>query len=320
MQTFQEYYKEVQLNEFTWGQLGKGFLRVGKNIFGKRVTGVQVNMMSSIKEIDRSTYNFVQGVLTKNFMSKNKKNEKIFVKDVYKGEIDDSAKKLGGYEDIKDQIQDISVYQTNRGGRITTFFLDDNGEEKFYIGTNWRGDKQFKDIFGMWITSLASRLNYIRRKGTTKNLEDVMENPKEFLLPPTKPTKKIKDEEDDDEEEDEREIGIIDIDKDEYYNLKRLWGNGRTGGITKGSYYPFKGKFTRNRYFSKLGYDGYKYSDKVGHTVYLIDIGDEKNAFIAFDGKESYSWAENIDMLDYWRSKPGETTDIRWQSGTIEDL
>ena len=60
MQTFTEhYFVEDQINEFTWDQLGKGLLRVGKNIFGKRTVGVGVNLMTSLKSIDRSTYNFV---------------------------------------------------------------------------------------------------------------------------------------------------------------------------------------------------------------------------------------------------------------------
>jgi len=319
MQTFTEHYKEEQINEFNLEQLGKGFLRLGKNIFGKRVTGVGINLMTSFKNIDRSTYNFVQGVLTSNYKSHNKKDkkDKIFIKDVYKGEIDDSAKKLGGYENIKDQIEDISVYQTNRGGRITTFFLkDENENEHFYIGTNWRGDKQFKDLFGMWVTSLASRLQTMKKNNPTQSLQNILDEPKKYLLNPAEKEKTIENDSDNDSD---NEIGIMDISNNEFISLQKIWGTGRKGGLTKREVYPFFNKFIRRRYENaKTGYDGYKYSDKEGHSVYLIDTGDGRNAFIVFESRDSYDWAENIEMLNYWRSRPGDK--IRWQEGTIDNL
>lgn len=328
METFVEHYnnEEIQLNEFTWEQLGKGFLRVGKNIFGKRVVGVNVDMLTSLKNVDRSTYNFVQGALTTSFKNKNKKGKDIFIKDVYKGEIDDNAKKLGGYENIKGDVQDISVYVTNKGGRIITFYLEEDGGEEFYIGANWGGDKQFKDIFGMWISSLTSRLNYMTKKKNKpkKDLEDAFEDPASFFLGIDSSEYNKSDEvpiDKGDGDVDTDQIGIMDISKDEYDRLLKIWGTGRRGGLVKGTTYPFRGKFVRTIYLSpRTGYNGYKYTDGTGHIVYLIDTGDEENAFVAFQGRKSYDWAKQLDMLSQWRSETGHHPEIRWQSGTIKDL
>jgi len=332
MQSFVQHYKnEDQINEFTWGQLAKGFIRPAKNILGKRVVGVGVNLMTSLADVDRSTYNFVQGALTNNFKanksSKGKKGkDPIYIKDVFKGEIDDSAKKLGGYENIKNNIRDISVYQTNKLGRITTFFLkDENGDEEFYIGTNWAGDKHFKDLFGAWVTGLASRLNQMRKSKSKTELKKVIEDPikylEEPLIVPTRRTKTAAKTQDD--EEKETDIGIMDITMDELRALEKAWGDGKSGGVTKGGEYPFRHSFQRQRFYNNLG-RGYKYFDKRGHAVYLIDLGDNMNAMIAFEGKDSSSWATGLGMLDFWRTSMKGSKDreksSRWIKGNINQL
>lgn len=316
MQSFVEHYQneKEQLDEFTWGQLGKGIIRFGKNILGKRTVGVGVNLMTSFKKVDRSTYNFVQGVLTNSFKSSRKvtrkEKEKLYIKDVYKGEIDDSAKRLGGYENIKDQIQDISVYQTNLFGRIFTFYLlDETGNEHYYIGTNWLGDKHFKDLFGAWPTSLASRLNRLW-KNQKAPLQSVMDEPSRYLSG----EKYLSDDEPDEQEKEEPEIegkehGDKDITKFEYDTLVKMLGNGITG--EKGLRYHFKDKFTRSNYSTPQGYSGYKYVDGE-HTVYLIDTHDGEHAFIRFKDKDSLKWAKDVGMFDMFRTKLGKSEPMTW--------
>lgn len=331
MQTFVEHYTtEEQLNEFTWGQLGKGFLRVGKNIFGKRTVGVGVNLMTSLKSVDRSTYNFVQGALTTNFKNqgskvkrstkKDKPKDKIYIQNVYKGEIDDSAKKLGGYDNIKDDIQDVSVYETNKGGRITTFFLeDDQGTEKYYIGTNWRGDKQFKDLFGMWVTSLTSRLNTMRKNPPKTSLNKILEDPKPYLLDLPKYTNIQPRIDDSLPKKDDKEFGVVDITKDDMDSLINILGDGKKGGVVKGMIYPFRYKFVRNIYQHPTNdFKGYKYSDGE-HEVYLLDVGNDYNAMIVFGDRESYNWAKSIGMLSSWQVS-NKKPEVTWQLGTIDDL
>lgn len=342
--SFLEYYDahnetDILLKEFTWGQLGKGLFRVAKNLMGKRYVGVQVNMMSSFKEIDRSTYNFVQGALTRSFETKDKKDKGIHIEEIYRGEIDDSAKRLGGYENIKKQIQDISVYQTNKGGRITTFYLlDEDGDEKFYIGTNWRGDKQFKDIFGVWVTGLTSRLNYrqaIKAKPTKaskkskeildQDLASVFDNPKEYLTqlepepePKTKIEKPFKSKEEEPEEKTsigESKMGVVDIQNHEAKSL-----------IDSLSSETYKNIITTKTFKNNFGI-GNKYKVRTGQYFYVLQgyYGDDGK--IVFDSDLTYDAVKKIGLLDDWigtsadkELKRFKDLPVKWENIDINNM
>lgn len=323
---FGEYYEydNQPVNEATLGQIGKGFLRLGKNMFGKRVAGVSIDSLNSLNKFDRSAYNYVQGVLSKNFMKKNKKNDKVYIKNVFKGEIDDAAKKLGGYENIKDYIKDISIYQTNKFGRVVLIHLQDGEAEDFYIGATWRGDANFKDLFGVWPNALTSRLN--RRmsqsvKATKKpgpgpeeyadDLNFALSNPAEFLKGDTPSEVEPEDDYPEDEvfqpytppektgEPIREKIGLIDINDSTMNEL-----------ILHLKQSPsFKNQFKR-RPFESSSLDGYEYIFPKGNGSMFImnykDVdNDDEQALMVFSDKNAYKYADRLGIINFPYTKAG---------------
>lgn len=233
-----------------------------------------------------------------------------YVKNVYEGEVDSGVDILDGMP-----IASI-VYELSNGSRIAFVTTeDDQGIVRRYISTNSKGNDFLRTNLGTTVQQISADAAESKKIGTRSRPE----SPSEEFRKISKSIEKIEEEPPEEEEEEYKEIGILDISKNEYDNLVKVWGDGKTGGAVKGATYQFRNLFTRSRYFSPEGYKGYKYSDKDGNTVYLVDTGDGENAFIAFDGKESYNWAENIGLLSFWRTKPDKTS-IFWRPGTIEDL
>lgn len=344
---FLDYYENTEiLNEMSLGQLNKGFLRIGKNIFSKRVAGFNVDTLSSLNKIDRSAYNYIQGVLSKNYMDSDKKKDKVYIKKLYKGEIDDAANKLGGYDNIKKAVKDISIYETNKGGRIITFYLDD-GDEIFYLGTTWRGDTSFRDIFGTWPNAMTSRLNYRMGMGRTKQrnssqgnddefsinsydseeeLNYALSNPREFLA--GKYDKQSEKQPEISKKEPENininknstkntKVGTIDISDDLRIMMIEDLG---TGAIS-----DTKPEFTRlykRRRYTTDTFEGYEYILKGGvGSFFLLDYNDNSTeaGLIAFSNPDAYKLTKRVGILDYWMSpgKPLSKEPVQWHDENI---
>lgn len=249
----------------------------------------------------------------------------------------------------------IPIYKFSNNGIIVLIDLgkNDSKERVYAIGGNWRGRQAVEQIEAKTFKDfIHSSEPYITTR--SKSLGTSSEKKLEKLKPSVKPTQRVVttynldydndedkgDSEDiynvrfrqpDDEREkasvtpanepetNEKETGLIDISYDEYLNIIKMWGDGKTGGITTGETYKFKNKFVRTKIINNLG-NGYKYSDG-NYSVYLLDLDGDDDiwALMAFDGKESYKWAIRTGMFDYWKSRK-KSSNIDWKMLNIEEL
>ena len=323
MQTFTEHYFQEKFLSDVRRSLTSNLLKhrktgidLGKGPY-KTVVPTDSSTFSRLKEDIRKEVVKVFRIQKQKETGKHKvgsakriKNEfgKLFVKNVLEGEIDSGLQHIEG-----DPVASIA-YELSNGGKIAFVTTEDSeGMVRRYIATNSKGNDFFRLSSGTTLQQIAAdskKSSRLISKGPTINPHKEIERLIQSIGP-----------EEPSETNEDSEIGIMDISIDEFRALQKIWGTGRKGGLTKFGAYPFFNKFTRGKYENvRTGYNGYKYSDKEGHNVYLIDTGDEENSFIAFDSRDTYDWAENIDMLNYWRSHPGDTSPISWKQGTIDTL
>jgi len=330
MQTFTEYY----FQEKFLSDLKRAFT---SNLLKHRKTGVDLGKgrYKIVIPVEQSLFNrYIEKIRTEvvkifriQKQTKRKKDKSeispekrirdefgtIYVKNVLEGEVD------SGFDQIEGTPIATIVYELNNGAKIAFVTTEDSmGMVRRYISTNSKGNDFFRTNLGTTLQQIATDSKTSPRL-VTKSKLDI--NPFAEIKKIAKEVESVVDDDYIETDNSSKEVGIMDIDMNEFDALLQHWGTGVTGGINQNSPYAFKGKFTRGRYESlTTGYSGYKYSDKKGHTVYLMDTGDGQNAFIAFDNRESFDWAENIGMLNYPRSKTGTETSVRWQSGTIDNL
>lgn len=298
-----------------------------KNVLKKRVEGVNVDNLPYLGKFDNKMFEEFENYLRREYQkykktsngkdskSKVKKppSKKVYVTDLYAGEIDDDAKKID--EDIQ-EISSISIYyasnKPNKKGKakyILIRFYDSDNQLVNYIGMNKQANDYFKDIFGMTFdafkTRADSRLNgkTSTRKDDTDKLISRMGLSQDTNNIDSQTSSKHMD-----------QIGLLDITDDEFNMIHDLWGSGKKTRQKKGQT-RFVGKFDRYPFVNNLG-SGYKYSNG-SYSVYLIDT-ETDYALLAFDGKDSYRWAKRNGMLDIWRLSPGN--EIRWIKGDIDSL
>lgn len=347
MLRFEEYY---YLHEKISDVLRRAFT---SNIFKKQVVGVNVDKLKQVSRVGEKTFSRVSDALKNSLKSTAKTKEsikkrkgrtrlkpsqlhkilrtdlgKIYVKNVFVGEMDDKGDNLGDFN----TIHAITVYELNNGGKIILFTTEnDKGEIKRFIGINkTKTNEFFKEKVGSTFQQLAADAQKSIKsefpvKATSINVTDpfydfLKSEPKTTKTSPTKYTKKSVVQPDDTGEI-QNELGLLDITIDEKDTLERAWGDGKSGGILKGGTYPLKGAFHRTKFYNNIG-KGYKYYDDTNkHTIYLIDLGDNENGLIVFDGKSSLTWANGLDMLDYWRTGHNENRPkIQWIKGDINNL
>jgi len=230
------------------------------------------------------------------------------IKGVYEGEIDSGKDKIKG-----NPISSL-VFEVQNGAKIAFITTEEDENIRYYIATNTKGNDFFRE-------NLGTTLEQIRAESIAKGINRETKK-KEEPEREEKPYQKEPTEEEPEELEDENnEYGTMDISLDDMNSLESAWGDGKKGSI-KGGSYNFKNKFQKERQLNfglYNNYDGYKYFDNVGNAVYLIDLGDGKNAAIGFKDKPSYNWAKRIGMLSIWKLGTIDKR-IYWQRGNIENL
>lgn len=231
------------------------------------------------------------------------------IKGVYEGEID------SGEDNIKGNPISSLVFELKNRGRIAFITTEDDDKIRFYIATGTRGNDFLRENLGTTLEQIHSE-SLAKMKKEPRKLKE----PKEKDLDVSRDVDSEEEPKTSEKPKETEEYGITDVNKDDYDNLELYWGDGKRGGIIKGSVYPFRGKFKRERYYNvQTGYKGYKYFDNVGNVVYLVDNNDGKNAFIAFKDKISYDWAKRIGMLDFWKSGISKRNKIDWKEGNLKD-
>lgn len=317
MENFTEYY----FRESITSDIRRAFT---SNLFKKTTEGINLKkyqknlILSDNRNFDKIKNSLRQEVthvlkVTKKFKKNNNKQDfgKLYVKNIYTGEID------AGQELLEGNPIATTIYKLNNGGKIIFITTEDEkGYVRRYITANHGGASFFRERLGTTLQQIAAdsrgrevtRIRIIPAEREIQNLKTGV-----FQELETKP----------DEEESEdiprKEIGIMDISVDDYENLIKLWGSGKKSDI-KGGSVAFKGLFNRETYFhDETGYNGYKYSDKQGHTLYILDESDDKDAMIIFEGKSSYNWALKIGMLSFWTTNDKKYS-VVWKDGTIHDF
>ncbi|MFW6172944.1 MAG: hypothetical protein ACOC5T_04300 [Elusimicrobiota bacterium] len=327
MQTFEEHYFIEKITS----DIRRAFTT---NILKKKKVGVDLgkgkykNIVITDPSTFRKTKEDIRSEVVSFFKSKEgktkqkKKFGKIFVKNVYEGEID------SGIEEVDGNPEAVIVYELNNGARIAFITTQDiDGNFRRYIATNSKANDFFRQRLGTTLQQISADAKANKRNIiTTKRPQTDVSSEFQSLY---KSIASIEREDIEDEEsqempgpvfQEESKLGIIDISKDDYNSLVRILGTGKRGGIRNSINYPFRGYFERSIYkIPTTGYKGYKYSSG-NNEMYLIDTGDGENAFIAFDDESSYDWAKKIGALSYWQSKPGSTKSIDWRKGNIKDL
>ena len=323
MQTFIEHY---YLQEKLSSDIRRAFT---SNLFKKRKVGVDLGRGKykkvievspkvyddTVKKFQNASQAFYTGQKEKSALfgkksyksgwtSTIKKLSRTDISDVYEGEID------SGEEKIQGTIDSVVVYQVRNGARIA-FIISDNGNRK-YISTNTRGNDFFRENLGTTLEQLGADSKPYSNKSKDEEEPERDEKPS-----------KVDTEENptDDEIETEDEYGIMDISLVDMNNFENQWGDGKKGPV-KGGLYEFKNRFKKERqenFGLYNNYDGYKYFDNVGNAVYLIDLGDSKNASIGFKDRNSYNWAKRIGMLQVWKIGRIDSR-IHWEKGDIENL
>jgi hypothetical protein len=309
------------------------------NILKKRVVGVNADKLKYLSKVDEKSYDKVSDTLKREIVSTirtteeyNQKLEKarkvspvllkkrlrkdlgdIYVKNVYTGELDDKGEKLDNFVNVLA----ITVYELNNGGKIVLFTTEDaSGYINRFIGID---KTKTNDFFVSKIgttfqqfsaDALAKTKNQPLVKASSFIDDDFYQvlKPKKRAAPLSIDTTTTKNETD---------LGIVDISIDEYNMLERFWGDGKKSSTLAKEPYHFDRVFKRDRFYNNLG-SGYKYYSG-NKSVYLLDLKDNVNGLLIFEGKDSYVWANGIGMLEVWRTKPGGSK-IRWIKGDINEL
>jgi hypothetical protein len=166
MSNFKNYYFEeeeiVDLQELTIPVLNKSFYASNffKKLFGKKSRRINpVNYEKLTREIELAGYNQLLDILSKNYLDKRKEREKIWIKDLYKGEFDaKNEKELPEIFPDIDDIEDVSIYITNKKGMIILYqLIDDENRRRYFVGMDNNGERYFIEKLGMSFNSFVTR-------------------------------------------------------------------------------------------------------------------------------------------------------------------
>ena len=275
------------------------------------------NWLWELHKIDKRTY---QKLVRKfaDIMTYNRKlgKSKITIDDIYRGYLtnlrDQKAKeKLGDYNLKGTPKPNIPVYKFSNGATVTFFDLPNDDEDRIYaIGFDRKASQAIEKLLGMTFKDFLNT-TVIDKKQTKKDDETVTVVPNDseddfVSVIPQQDTMKQKN------------LGMMDIGYSDYMNMIQYLGDGKTGGLTQGLTYPFKGQFNREDFSNNIG-SGYKYYDG-DKSFYLLDIDNDSNDYglLIFGDKRSYNWARRIGVLNFWKTEP--TSKVYWKIGNIDKL
>lgn len=324
MEDFKTYYFTEKKDDSKSSWLSRLF---SKNKV--KTIGVKADNLLDVKAINRSSYNSLLNGLAREYKRKGKESNSIYIKDLFAGKLKDQ----GLIFDLDfDNVEDITVYKTNTGGKLYLFnLLDNNNTNHYYIGINNKAQSFFKVYVGMTFGAFASKADSILKRYET--IKTKKENPWLTPLQTISQDKKIIDvgkvtspnnpsSVDNNVTTDEKEYGFVDINNIQLDNLIEEYDGG-SGKSSK----KFPGVFKREKFANNIG-SGYRYvftqSDK--GSIYLIKLtDDEERGLIIFEGKESRNWAEKMGMLDMWIGeksplKPIRDVEPHWQKVDIKNI
>jgi hypothetical protein len=248
---------------------------------GKTIEGVTVDKLKLVKQINYKLYNTLIDVLSKNYIKPIK--SKTYIANLYKGELDDATTQSKIDLDW-DEVNDISIYKTNKNGKIVLFSFTKDNQNHMFIGVDDRGENFFRDNYGVNLGALLTRSNNLLLPMTPNTSTSYTDK----LSPDVLPSNDGKD-----------EVGFLDIDVSMFDLLRDQWGDGKKGERTAASIsYKWNNVFRREKWSNNWG-DGYKYilRDKLG-SIYLLEKGDM--GLVIFDNKKVYDRVKRLGMLDLW--------------------
>jgi hypothetical protein len=276
------------------------------SIFSKdrvKTIGIKADKLSKVKRINRASYNSILNALARAYKQKNKETQSTYIQNIYSGKLKDQGM---AFEDFVD-VEDITIYKTNNGGKIALFNLiatDALNENHYYIGITNKAENFFKKYAGMTFGAFASKADSI-----LKRYEDIKAKKKDPWMTPlqtldTDKSGKIdKDEKDawtnkepSEKQTEEKEYGFVNISELNYKDMVKDWGEG--GRLTK----KYPNVFKREKFANNL-WAGFKYKfiQPRGAIYLVLDENDpEKDGFVIYETKDAKDWAERMGMLDTW--------------------
>lgn len=311
---FSQFYFQEKIDLF----------RSALNLFRKvKTKGIKIDKFPEVRELDRVSYQGLLRDLANRYTKKDKEKEKHYVEKLYNGEIDDKGKKLGDYE----SVDNISMYQTNKGGKIVLISLFTEGEgHKYFAAVNLKGGDYFVKFFGLTFPAFASKANLYTKTVNKARAKkgDYESSPMELLQ--TEPKldwpPKIEAEPEDDEDElkdiktETDQIGLVDISPDsvdiyvKYVKTK-----------------PRVNKLVITKPFSNNWGEGFEYTIRDGkNKYYILKSHDGDAGLFIFDSKQAKKDAIKYDLLDFFKA-PGETwpkpigqLPIHWKTASVENI
>jgi len=283
----QYYFTEEKLKKTGWLD----------SIFSKdrvKTIGIKADKLSKVKRINRASYNSILNALARAYKQKNKEAESTYIQNIYSGKLKDKGL---AFEDFVD-VEDITIYKTNNGGKIALFNLiatDALNENHYYIGITNKAENFFKKYAGMTFGAFASKADSI-----LKRYEEIKTKKKDPWMTPLqtldKDEKDIFADEQPKEKTNDKEYGFVNISGHNYEDMFNDWGPG--GKLSK----KYQNVFKREKFANNL-WSGFKYTfiQPRGAIYLVLNKNDpEKNGLIIFETKDAKEWAERMGMLETW--------------------
>ena len=286
--------------------MGKRFLNTLANIFGKKSENIKI-ADSKTAEVTRTNFNHLATKLSTNLLAKGKKDNRYYVKSVYKGKIQDPTELNSNY----DKTNTAAVFVLSNGGRVYLISItDEDGITSQYVGTNnpRKANDFFSEFLGMSFDLYLASKRLLRKKLKKYKIDD---KPKvNFNDTPKEKEPEIK------EPQVKKSFGVINTNVDTHEQLVDKLGNGRVGyGLFKNAY-KYNNLLKRQPFENNWG-RGYKYTLSNNMEMYLLkSIENPDNTKILFNNKLAYSRAINLNMLPWFN--PG--TKIQWQELDIDNI
>jgi len=260
---------------------------------------------------------------------------KIYVKNVYEGEIDSGEQKLQGIPKYS------LVYDINNNSRIAFITTEDaEGFIRQYIATNDKGNDFFRYKFGTTLQQLevdskirVAKLSKNRSAitSTSSVIGSIQDDLEDFFsfdddttdddyedLETTKKSKKERT-----SSPDLKKIGIYKLSKFYAENLVDSLGNGyKAFGSHSTLEYKFKGVFKRDVFINNIG-EGYKYKMKEGGSFYVIHKNNSEDSYLIFDSEKTYRLASLKKVTEFWHERKPMNFDerrIRWVNDDINNM
>jgi hypothetical protein len=151
MNSFSSYYYKEQeaLNEIH--ALNEKFFKssyasnIFRKLFGSKTLRINPKDYNITDEVGQKGFNELIDKLAADASDPRKETKKTWIVDAYAGKFNPKKDLHPNFPPV-DKVEDTTVYKTNKGGKIITYyFVDDEGDPRFFVGLDNKGERFFLD-------------------------------------------------------------------------------------------------------------------------------------------------------------------------------